>query len=235
MDCQLIQSSISLYIDNELNPDEKQRFEAHIRNCKTCKKELEIYQALSHQLEDIDCEKTLPTDYHNALMAKIKSMPKSNKKNRFNHSFYYSSAAAIIVILIISTVFLKDYFYNQSLQIEEENNMIYEIAKDESIEGDNDFGSLSISGAEEDSSNEIMVQRSSELLEQPDIEFNEMQKSKETNEDAEIGFFSAAVTEDEYEEDGVFEFNIIYTVFVLVIVLSLCLIAGIKVYKKNKL
>jgi anti-sigma factor RsiW len=49
MKCSAIRNMISQYVDDELTPDEKERFTFHIENCPACEEELEEIQSV-HQL-----------------------------------------------------------------------------------------------------------------------------------------------------------------------------------------
>lgn len=46
MKCSRIQKMISPYVDNELSPDEKRVFTAHIQECTACKEELEDIRSI---------------------------------------------------------------------------------------------------------------------------------------------------------------------------------------------
>jgi len=47
MKCSQIRKMISPYVDDELNPEEKRSFIAHVTDCPACKKELEEIEAVN--------------------------------------------------------------------------------------------------------------------------------------------------------------------------------------------
>ncbi|TCT17098.1 putative zinc finger protein [Natranaerovirga pectinivora] len=106
MNCNKVQSLISLYLDNSLSEIEKLELEKHIENCPSCKEEVRTYAFLMSELSHLDDEKDLPEHYHKDLMSKLKNT--SQKKKRFNYRPYISSAAAIILVVLVVSIFSQN-------------------------------------------------------------------------------------------------------------------------------
>lgn len=54
MDCRIAQQKIMAYIERKLNDREMEEFVEHIRECKTCSEELEVYFTIHYALENLD-------------------------------------------------------------------------------------------------------------------------------------------------------------------------------------
>lgn len=117
MDCNMVRDNLSLYMDNELDEEEKALLEEHINACPECKKELEDYKKIQDVLRQLPDEE-LPVGYckrlHNLLKAETNNeAPKLEdnqqtkvvsiiKKNKFRWVKYGSLAAALALIVIVS-------------------------------------------------------------------------------------------------------------------------------------
>ncbi|GMQ63381.1 anti-sigma factor family protein [Vallitalea maricola] len=107
MDCSKVQEMMSLYIDDQLSKEERKLFEEHIASCEQCKEELDFLQTMINNVNDINEEKELPTDFHKNLMVKIDSTNlterqtenRINSLNRFRK--YYTAVAAVFVIVLV--------------------------------------------------------------------------------------------------------------------------------------
>ncbi|GMQ59980.1 hypothetical protein AN1V17_43800 [Vallitalea sediminicola] len=107
MDCNKVQEMMSLYFDNELSKEERKLFEEHIVNCEQCKEELDFLQTMINNVNDVNEEKELPSDFHENLMAKIDSVNSTeiqtenriNRLNRFRK--YYTAVAAVFVVVLV--------------------------------------------------------------------------------------------------------------------------------------
>ncbi|WP_304942936.1 anti-sigma factor family protein [Vallitalea guaymasensis] len=107
MDCSKVQEMMSLYIDDQLSKEERKLFEEHIASCEQCKEELDFLQTMINNVNDINEEKELPTDFHKNLMVKIDStnltdIQAENRINRLNRfTKYYTAVAAVFVIVLV--------------------------------------------------------------------------------------------------------------------------------------
>lgn len=112
----MIRDNLSLYMDNELDEEEKKLVEEHLKSCPECKKELEDYKKIQDMLRQMPDEE-LPEGYckrlHNLLKAETNATSKSAdkeqsnvvnipKKNKFRWVKYGSLAAALALIVIVS-------------------------------------------------------------------------------------------------------------------------------------
>lgn len=134
MDCNMIRDNLSLYMDNELDEEEKALMEEHLESCTECKKELEDYKKIQDILIQLPDEE-LPEGYckrlHNLLKseanetAKIKDKEQSNvvnipKKNyKFKWVKYGSLAAALALIVIVANL-------NGGLMMKSSNESAYD-------------------------------------------------------------------------------------------------------------
>ena len=62
------------YLDNELNPEQKKRFEEHLKGCPECQKELEEFKKLKSITDDValvEPEDKLWADYWNNVYNRI--------------------------------------------------------------------------------------------------------------------------------------------------------------------
>lgn len=98
LDCNKIKEIMSLYIDNELDNNEKIEFENHIQNCDSCKKEFEELKNIIIDINNLPQEE-LPENFHNDLMLLLKH--ESKKKEKINW-WQYSTVAACFATLILA-------------------------------------------------------------------------------------------------------------------------------------
>ncbi len=109
-DCKNFSEKISLYIDNALTPEERYKFENHLKNCPSCKEEyLEIKNIVDIMHEEPLLD--LPENFHEETMEKL---AKENIKYKFKFNKYINIAASLILVLFC-TNFLMSYIYNINL------------------------------------------------------------------------------------------------------------------------
>lgn len=100
MKCEDFRELISLYIDDELDENEKNGLIEHLENCPLCRKEYEELKAIKEMVGKIG-EEELPENFHNELMAKIKPVKEKTKKKKFSTAKYSSLAASICAVLLV--------------------------------------------------------------------------------------------------------------------------------------
>lgn len=101
MDCSDFKALMSLYVDGEIAPGDKTKFEKHLEICQQCKGELECFRLISEKVRSMG-EKELPDGFHSELMNKIENMER--KKSFFNIRTGYkfgTLAAGIAVIMVV--------------------------------------------------------------------------------------------------------------------------------------
>ena len=118
MNCNEIRDNLSLYIDDELNEEEKVLLEEHLKNCPECSKELEEYKRIIQMLNELPDEEP-PVGYCKRLHAKllntvpdkpeikedseisnVTDMPVKHK-NKFRWVKYGSLAAAFALVVLV--------------------------------------------------------------------------------------------------------------------------------------
>lgn len=70
MKCSQIRKMISPYVDDELSPQDKRTFTAHIQECAACKKELEDIQSI-HELFASAEKYSAPSEFATRVMANL--------------------------------------------------------------------------------------------------------------------------------------------------------------------
>lgn len=70
MTCRQIQALLERYVDQELSPAERQRVDAHLRECDRCRNELAILRQLNEAGQRYTVDEPLP-EYWNDLQARI--------------------------------------------------------------------------------------------------------------------------------------------------------------------
>ncbi|MCR1899871.1 DUF4349 domain-containing protein [Irregularibacter muris] len=99
MQCERVEEMISLYIDNQLTPEEKMEFEKHIKECKKCYDE---YLSLLEMVNSINSlvEKPLPSGFKEELRNKLEKVHKENNRNRPTKKIFikWASIAAIFIL-----------------------------------------------------------------------------------------------------------------------------------------
>lgn len=120
MNCSEVRDNLSLYLDDELNEEEKMLMDEHLKNCSECSKELEEYRKVIRMLNELPdeeppegyCkrlhEKLLNTklndspDINNeAEVAELTKMPKKSKTNKFRWVKYGGIAAALALVFLV--------------------------------------------------------------------------------------------------------------------------------------
>jgi len=111
MNCDEIKNLLSLYIDDELDEEERLLVEEHLQKCEECKKELEEYKKIIQALKNIPDEEP-PLGYckrlHEKLLIaeipKVITGDKVHKKtmsNKFRWVKYGGMAAALVLVILV--------------------------------------------------------------------------------------------------------------------------------------
>lgn len=111
MKCDEVRNQLSLYIDGEIEEEEKELIEEHLENCPECKKELEEYKKLIQMLNELPNEEP-PEGYCKRLHKKLKEeaesnitniteMPIQTTKRKFGWKKYSSIAAALVLVMLV--------------------------------------------------------------------------------------------------------------------------------------
>jgi anti-sigma factor RsiW len=109
MKCSQIRNTISQYVDDELTPDEKKAFLAHIQDCPACKEELEEIQAVHHLFVSAEVYPA-PLGFATRVMAHLGEMdePRFSRLWRFvtGRPFFLRTVevAFAMVIMLVGVV-----------------------------------------------------------------------------------------------------------------------------------
>ena len=73
MNCQNAQSMVLNFINNKLDKEETRAFIEHVRDCKDCWEELEIYYVMLVGLKQLDEGEELAADFRKKLQNEVES------------------------------------------------------------------------------------------------------------------------------------------------------------------
>ena len=112
MTCNKAQSLITPFINDELKLKELEEFISHIRSCKECREELEVYYALLTAMKQLDEDKNLSNDYSLELSEKLDREQEKIVHTKF---IYYRKKGFMVMIIILLTTFfsLEHYFLHK--------------------------------------------------------------------------------------------------------------------------
>lgn len=111
------QSYIMPFIEGNLPENKQEDFVIHMKNCKKCHEELEIYYTLLVGMKQLDNKQSLSTDFNRDLEQELKSMShKAKGRKRFRVSAFSAIMAVILVLgtLAYADVISKVYNFEQS-------------------------------------------------------------------------------------------------------------------------
>lgn len=107
MTCLEAQTKIMAFIDNKLSGEELYDFVKHVKNCKNCSEELEIYYTLLIGMKQLDNNENLSSDFKRELDQKLDaSMHRISNTNKLKKS----SVALIAFGILAAGVFAYNNF-----------------------------------------------------------------------------------------------------------------------------
>ena len=106
MNCQNAQSMVLNFINNKLDKEETRAFIEHVRDCKDCWEELEIYYVMLVGLKQLDEGEELAADFRKKLQNEVESryveIEREAKRKRI---------AKIITILVTAAILIWMFAY----------------------------------------------------------------------------------------------------------------------------
>lgn len=108
MTCLRAQSLITPFINDELELKELEELLEHIRGCKDCKEELEVYYALLTAMKQLDEDKNLSDDFSLELSEKLE---RAQEKIIHTKYIYYRKKGILYVIVLFLTLFFSLQHY----------------------------------------------------------------------------------------------------------------------------
>lgn len=106
MNCQNAQSMVLNFINNKLDKEETKEFIEHIRSCKDCWEELEIYYVMLIGLKQLDEGEELAADFKEKLQNEVDSRYLEIEKNSKR-----KYAAKIVIVLTIAAMLIWMFVY----------------------------------------------------------------------------------------------------------------------------
>ena len=129
MNCLEAQSKIMAFIENKLPDDELREFIKHVRSCKNCYEELDIYYTLIVGMKQLDESDNISTDFKNALDRHL-----DEEMNRLTTVKRIANSTIMVVIVLVvsgliwlySGVLDKVYNYEQTSKLSEQSEYYYQ-------------------------------------------------------------------------------------------------------------
>lgn len=106
MNCQNAQSMVLNFINNKLDKEETKAFIEHVRDCKDCWEELEIYYVMLVGLKQLDEGEELAADFRKKLQNEVESRyVEIEREAKRKH------IAKIIAILVTAAILIWMFAY----------------------------------------------------------------------------------------------------------------------------
>lgn len=112
MNCQNAQSMVLNFINNKLDKDETKEFIEHVRDCKDCWEELEIYYVMLVGLKQLDEGEELAEDFRKKLQNEVDSRYVEIEREQKRQS-----AVKIVTALVASVILIWMFVYLISTMI----------------------------------------------------------------------------------------------------------------------
>jgi predicted anti-sigma-YlaC factor YlaD len=98
MDCREVQEKLSLYIDEEVLPQEKQTIEEHLLSCFSCQREMKKLLAIKRLLHTMD--RALEKRYPRKIAMELQAV---SKRERFRELIlvFLLSGVAVVSLLVV--------------------------------------------------------------------------------------------------------------------------------------
>lgn len=128
MNCLEAQSKIMAFIENKLPDDELREFIKHVRSCKNCYEELDIYYTLIVGMKQLDESDNISNDFKNALDRHIdEEMNRLTTVKRIANSTILVVIALVVsgLIWLYSGALDKVYNYEQTSKLNEQSKYYY--------------------------------------------------------------------------------------------------------------
>ena len=128
MNCLEAQSKIMAFIENKLPDDELREFIKHVRSCKNCYEELDIYYTLIVGMKQLDESDNISTDFKDSLNNRLdEEMNRLTAVKRIANSTIMVVIAAVVagLIWLYSGALDKVYTYEQKSKLEEQPRYYY--------------------------------------------------------------------------------------------------------------
>jgi hypothetical protein len=98
---------IILYLDNQLNPEEKHKFEEELKNSPELREELENYRKVFRKINELNSRSADESYFVNNIPVFRERLEKK-RKVYFQKRLIYASSAAVIIMLVLSLFLFKN-------------------------------------------------------------------------------------------------------------------------------
>lgn len=165
MNCLEAQSKIMAFIENKLPDDELREFIKHVRSCKNCYEELDIYYTLIVGMKQLDESDNISNDFKNALDRHLdEEMNRLTTVKRIANSTILVVIALVVsgLIWLYSGALDKVYNYEQTSKLNEQSKYYYYDFFEDRLLNDSEYDVSDIdryyseSAAQQDISTEFM-------------------------------------------------------------------------------
>lgn len=106
MDCELVRSLMSSYIDRDINEIDKNELEEHLKTCQECATEYRLLLSTVQYCNSIE-ELELPTDFHDEFHEKLKALNDKKHSKKYDKKYFrinWKWAAGIAAVFIVAVI-----------------------------------------------------------------------------------------------------------------------------------
>ncbi len=111
MTCSKAQSLITPFINDKLELKELEEFISHVRTCKECREELEVYYALLTAMKQLDEDQNLSDDFSLELSEKLEREQEKIVHTKF--VYFRKKGIMLLIILLMTTFFSLQHYFTQ--------------------------------------------------------------------------------------------------------------------------
>ncbi len=129
MNCLEAQSYIMPFIEGKVPGNKQEEFVMHMKTCKTCHEELEIYYTLIVGMEQLDENKELSTDFDRDLeneLGRMNNKVKGRRRRRFSSFSMVFSIVVFFLALYYGQVLSKVYAFEQKTKLNQQGRFYFE-------------------------------------------------------------------------------------------------------------
>ena len=98
MECRKAEELLHLWIDGELDEDDRAALTAHLAGCGACARKLAEYRRLGTLLDQIDAQTKVPAGLHGRIMDAVRREAAPRKSGAHSWTRWAASAAAILLL-----------------------------------------------------------------------------------------------------------------------------------------
>lgn len=100
MDCRKAEELLHLWIDGELDENERTELMAHLSGCGACARRLAEYRHLDALLNTVDANTQVPAGLHRRIMEAVNREPALARRGAYRWTRWAASAAAVLLLCV---------------------------------------------------------------------------------------------------------------------------------------